>query len=98
MYLHTHTHICTLQALSLWERACSAIVEREKWLKDLETFERSASDPSRLFAKGTVCYVSEYKRFSNIITGPDGSSNLRLKEAKKRKQIQSVITIHTYNT
>ena len=41
------------QALSLWERACTVIEEREEKLEDLLTFEKSASNPSRLFAKGT---------------------------------------------
>ncbi|CAI8009450.1 Coiled-coil domain-containing protein 87, partial [Geodia barretti] len=63
----------TRKALSLWERACTVIEEREEKLEDLLTFEKSASNPSRLFAKGK-----------------DGSSESRLHEAKRRKQIHSV--------
>jgi hypothetical protein len=71
----THKHQQHIRkALSLWERACTVIEEREGKLEDLLTFEKCASNPSRLFAKGR-----------------DGSSESRLHEAKRRKQIHSVL-------
>jgi len=36
----------------LWEQACNYIEEREEALLKLETFEKTASDPSRLFDRG----------------------------------------------
>jgi hypothetical protein len=42
----------TRKAITLWESVCSVIEEREGKLEELRTFEKSASDPSRLFAKG----------------------------------------------
>ena len=59
-YMYEHTHINTLyngkpmQAISLWESACDVIEQREAKLEQLQNFEKSASDPSHLFAKGII--------------------------------------------
>ena len=69
------------------------IEEREEKLESLQSFEKSASDPSRLFAKGLHHYYTPgiilYSR-AICIAGKDGSSNSRLNEAKRRKQINLV--------
>ena len=41
----------TYECCNSGERACAVIEEREK-LESLQSFEKSASDPSRPFAKG----------------------------------------------
>ncbi|OCT88725.1 hypothetical protein XELAEV_18017355mg [Xenopus laevis] len=40
------------QAISQWEKVTELIKKREKLLAELETFERTASDPNRFFQKG----------------------------------------------
>ena len=53
--IHIMYHICIyMQAIYLWERVCKLIEEREKQLDQLQTFEKSASDPSRLFSRGII--------------------------------------------
>jgi hypothetical protein len=50
----THKYKQHIQkAISLWEGACNLIEEREGKLEQLQAFEESASDPSRLFMKGS---------------------------------------------
>ena len=40
------------KAILDWESVTDLIVEREKYIFDLETFERTASDPNRYFVNG----------------------------------------------
>ena len=39
--------------VELWENACSAVSSREKLIQELESFEKHASDPQRLFGKNS---------------------------------------------
>ena len=41
-----------IPALIDWEKATDLIIEREKYIYELENFERTASDPNRFFLKG----------------------------------------------
>ncbi|CAF0769383.1 unnamed protein product [Brachionus calyciflorus] len=41
-----------IEAIEDWEVATNLIVEREKYIYELENFERFASDPNRFFLKG----------------------------------------------
>jgi hypothetical protein len=41
-----------LLAINEWEAATSLIMEREKYIHELEKFEKYASDPNRHFARG----------------------------------------------
>ena len=90
------------QAITLWESVCSVIEEREGKLEELRTFEKSASDPSRLFAKGTMCI--EHHTYTYTCTClqlhilynntymyfPEGHDGSLLQEAKTRRKIHSV--------
>ena len=50
--------------VDLWEHACNAICSREKLILELETFEKDASDPQRLFGQNskTSRILEEKKR------------------------------------
>ena len=49
-YTDTYT-LAHTKALDLWEEAYTEIEKREHLLAKLEAFEKTASDPSRLFTK-----------------------------------------------
>lgn len=54
------------EALADWESATDLIIEREKFIYDLENFERYASDPNRFFLKGTSSFNSVINVTSTI--------------------------------
>jgi hypothetical protein len=41
-----------VSAIKEWEAATSLIIEREKFIHELEGFEKFASDPNRFFVRG----------------------------------------------
>ena len=73
------------------------IEKREAALARLETFERIASDPTRFFFKGKTTIIVHYlgmyvvSQLNFIDLGQQGSSVLRLEEARRRDQHHKVI-------
>lgn len=56
----THEYIYNLiPAIDEWERATSLIIEREKFIHELEGFEKFASDPNRFFLRGNLVISHE---------------------------------------
>jgi hypothetical protein len=57
-------------AIEDWEIATNLIIERERHIFDLETFERYASDPNRFFQKGhrgsSVARLEEAQQRDNL--------------------------------
>ena len=71
------------------------IEKRETALARLETFERAASDPTRFFVKGN-CMLCDHIKILLTLTGQQGSSVLRLEEARKRDQYHKVTKKNWY--
>ena len=69
MLIITPPNLC-VQAITEWERATRLILKRESLMAQLESFERSASDPNRFFEKGSrgssVARLEEAKIRSDI--------------------------------
>jgi hypothetical protein len=57
-------------AIEDWELVTNLIIEREKYIFELETFERYASDPNRFFQKGhrgsSVARLEEAQQRDNL--------------------------------
>ena len=53
--------------VDLWENACEAVANREKLIMELESFEKYASDPHRLFSKtNKSSRMAEEKKRSSL--------------------------------
>lgn len=55
------------KVVDLWDAACSSVISREKLILELETFEKSASDPKRFFTFNTpMTRIKEEKQRSGL--------------------------------
>lgn len=55
------------KVVDLWDAACSSVISREKLILELESFEKSASDPKRFFTSNTpMTRIKEEKQRSGL--------------------------------